>query len=145
VSGSASVGGVRASSTDATRASIAPSRASTPTVSKLGANGITPASGMASCEGLNPTTTQLLAGTRTEPPVSVPSAKSHRSHATAEAEPLEAPPGTRSGARGLRGGVEVVLPEQAEGELVGDGGADQPRPRAQELLDDDRVHRGGRV
>src|SRR6185295_18520989 len=46
---------------------------------------------------------QKLAGTRTDPPVSVPSAVSQRPWATAEAEPDEEPPGTRSGARGLSG------------------------------------------
>ena len=46
---------------------------------------------------------QNLAGTRTEPPVSVPSAKSTRPAATATADPLDEPPGSRSGARGLTG------------------------------------------
>jgi hypothetical protein len=46
---------------------------------------------------------QLLAGTRTDPPVSVPKAKSASPQATAEAEPLEEPPGTRSGAAGFSG------------------------------------------
>jgi hypothetical protein len=38
---------------------------------------------------------QKLEGTRTEPPVSVPSAKSQALAATAEADPLDEPPGTR--------------------------------------------------
>jgi hypothetical protein len=46
---------------------------------------------------------QKLAGTRTEPPVSVPSAKSTRPPATAAAEPLDEPPGTRPGAFGFEG------------------------------------------
>ena len=46
---------------------------------------------------------QKLAGTRTDPPVSVPSAVSHSPWATAEAEPEDEPPGTRSGAFGLSG------------------------------------------
>ena len=50
-----------------------------------------------------PNRPQKLAGTRTEPPESVPSATSTRPPATAEAEPLDEPPGTRSGARGLSG------------------------------------------
>ena len=37
----------------------------------------------------------MLAGWRTEPPVSEPRAKTQRSAATAEAEPPEEPPGTR--------------------------------------------------
>lgn len=40
---------------------------------------------------------------RTEPPESVPSAKSHREAATADAEPLDDPPGTRSRAAVLSG------------------------------------------
>ena len=40
---------------------------------------------------------------RTEPPVSLPSAKSQAPDATAEAEPLDEPPGSRPGARGLTG------------------------------------------
>jgi hypothetical protein len=46
---------------------------------------------------------QKLAGARTEPPVSVPSARSASSAATATAEPEEEPPGSLSGARGLIG------------------------------------------
>ena len=55
------------------------------------------------CDGRKPQIPQLLAGTRVEPPVSVPNAKSTRPHATAEADPLDDPPGTRSGACALRG------------------------------------------
>ncbi len=43
------------------------------------------------------------AGMRTEPPVSLPSAKSQVPEAAAEAEPLDEPPGSRPGARGLTG------------------------------------------
>src|SRR5579871_1266602 len=50
-----------------------------------------------------PYSPQKLAGTRTDPPVSVPSAKSQRPAATTEAEPLDDPPGTRVGAFGLIG------------------------------------------
>jgi hypothetical protein len=46
---------------------------------------------------------QKLAGTRTDPPLSVPSAKSHSPAATADADPLDDPPGTRSGAAGFSG------------------------------------------
>jgi hypothetical protein len=45
-----------------------------------------------------PNSPQKLAGTRTEPPVSVPSAVSQSPPATAAAEPEDDPPGTRSGA-----------------------------------------------
>ena len=50
-----------------------------------------------------PNSPQKLEGTRTEPPVSVPSAKSHTPAATTDAEPEDDPPGTRSGAAGLSG------------------------------------------
>ena len=46
---------------------------------------------------------QKLAGMRTDPPVSVPIAKSTRPPATAAADPLDEPPGTRPGALGLVG------------------------------------------
>src|SRR5262249_52978769 len=54
-------------------------------------------------DGRMPQMPQLLAGTRTEPPVSVPRAKSTRPQAAADADPLDEPPGTRSGAWGLSG------------------------------------------
>src|SRR6476619_657193 len=74
-----------------------------PTVSNDGASGFTPAADTKPCDGLKPQIPQLLAGTRVEPPVSVPNAKSTNQHATAEADPLDCPPGTRSGACALRG------------------------------------------
>src|SRR5215471_11896427 len=77
--------------------------ARTPTVSNDGANGLTPATDIEPCDGRKPQIPELLAGTRVEPPVSVPKAKSTRSQATAEVDPLDDPPGTRSGACGLRG------------------------------------------
>ena len=46
---------------------------------------------------------QKEAGPRTEPPVSLPSAKSTSPAATAAAEPDDEPPGTRPGAAGLTG------------------------------------------
>ena len=46
---------------------------------------------------------QKLAGARTEPPVSLPIAKSTSPPATAAADPLDEPPGTRPGAAGLIG------------------------------------------
>jgi hypothetical protein len=72
-------------------------------VSNVGENGITPATDTAPCVGRIPHNPQLLAGIRTDPPVSVPSAKSTSPRATAEADPLDDPPGTRSGAAGLSG------------------------------------------
>jgi hypothetical protein len=75
----------------------------TPTVSKEGAKANTSETEIAPYEGLYPQTPQLLAGTLIEPPVSVPIAKSTNSLATADAEPLDEPPGTLSGAFGFRG------------------------------------------
>ena len=40
---------------------------------------------------------------RTDPPVSLPSAKSQAPAAVADADPLDDPPGIRPGARGLTG------------------------------------------
>src|SRR6266705_2536002 len=91
--------GAPANRTSPTFANTSALRARTPTLSKDGANGFTPATDTNPCDGRKPQIPQLLAGTRVEPPVSVPKAKSTRPHATAEADP----PGTRSGARGLRG------------------------------------------
>src|SRR5437867_8586844 len=48
-----------------------------------------------------PTTPQNAAGWRTDPPVSVPSARSTAPAATAAAEPPEEPPGTRAGSIGF--------------------------------------------
>jgi hypothetical protein len=53
--------------------------------------------------GRRPISPQKDAGPRTEPPVSEPSAKSTTPAATAEAEPDDEPPGTRSGAAGFTG------------------------------------------
>jgi hypothetical protein len=74
-----------------------------PTVSNDGASGITPATDTIPYVGRHPQSPQLLAGTRTEPPVSVPIAKSTSPHATADADPLDDPPGTRSGDAGFSG------------------------------------------
>src|SRR5664279_1823743 len=55
------------------------------------------------CVGRRPTSPQWLAGARTEPPVSLPSAKSQRPCETAEADPDDEPPLMRSGAAPLTG------------------------------------------
>ena len=74
-----------------------------------------------------------------EPPVSVPRPRSARPAATATAEPLDEPPGRRSGARGFdRRAVMLVLAFQAEGEFVGDRLADQGRAGAQQAIDGER-------
>ena len=80
-------------SIEAARARTAPLLAKIPNVSKVGANGFTPATEINPCDGRRPQVPQLLAGTRTDPPVSVPSAKSTRPQATADADPLEDPQG----------------------------------------------------
>src|SRR3954452_8414083 len=82
-----------ANKTLATLSSNVATRAKTPTASRVGANGSTPARETNPCEGRHPQTPQLLAGRRTEPPVSVPTEKSTHPHATAEADPLDEPPG----------------------------------------------------
>src|SRR5215472_2586081 len=95
--------GALANKTSAALANTSALCARMPIVSNVGANGFIPAVDMTPCEGRKPQIPQLLAGTRTDPLVSVPKAKSTRAYATAEADPLEDPPGTRSGACGLRG------------------------------------------
>jgi hypothetical protein len=52
---------------------------------------------------------QHAAGMRIDPPVSVPYAMSASSAATAVAEPLEEPPGTRRGSSGLTGVPKALL------------------------------------
>src|SRR5437870_2254929 len=101
--GSVAAGVLAASSSVATLCNNSALRANTPTVSSVGENGITPATEISPCDGRQPQMPQLLAGTRTEPPVSVPIAKSTSPQTTAEADPLDEPPGTRSGAAGLSG------------------------------------------
>ncbi len=81
-----------------TRAKVAASRANQPVVSEVGACGSIPVTSIRPCVGRMPYSPQKLAGTRTEPPVSVPSAVSQSPAATAAAEPEDEPPGTRPGA-----------------------------------------------
>ena len=57
--------------------------------------------------GVTPTTPQNEAGWRMEPPVSEPSATTAVPCATTAAEPPLEPPGTRSGATGLRTGPKA--------------------------------------
>ncbi len=74
-----------------------------PTVSSVGASGWTPSSGMRPYVVFRPTTPQQAAGVRTDPPVSVPSATSAPSVATATADPDDEPPGMRAGSSGFTG------------------------------------------
>ncbi len=74
-----------------------------PQVSKLGDRSSAPCRLTRPCVGRRPTSPQWLAGARTLPPVSVPSAMSHRRLDTAAAEPEDEPPVMRSGAAPLIG------------------------------------------
>ncbi|MNT47185.1 hypothetical protein D3C72_1838790 [compost metagenome] len=66
--------------------------ASTPGSSSVGDSGNTPASDTRPCVGLKPTRPHSADGTRTEPPVSVPSATGTMPEATAAALPALEPP-----------------------------------------------------
>src|SRR6478735_2749999 len=83
-----------------TAATSAPSG---PTVSMDGASGYTPSSGTRPQVVFRPAIPQQAAGIRTEPPVSVPRATSASPAATATAEPLDDPPGSRPGSSGFTG------------------------------------------
>ena len=65
--------------------------------------GTTPRVGTLPSVGFRPTMLPKAAGTRPEPAVSVPMAKRTIPAATAQAEPEDDPPGTRSGSNRLRG------------------------------------------
>ena len=97
------------SSTSATRAKVRASRANQPQVSRLGARSSAPSRLIRPCVGRNPYRPQWLAGARTEPPVSVPRAKSHSRADTAEAEPEDEPPLMRAGAAPLIGAPKCAL------------------------------------
>jgi hypothetical protein len=92
-----------ANNTEAAFANTSQLHARIPTVSNVGAKGLTPATEILPCVGRIPKMPQLLAGTLIDPPVSVPRAKSTIPQATADADPLDDPPGTRSGALGFNG------------------------------------------
>ena len=78
---------------------------------------------------------------RTEPPVSLPSAKSQTPAATAAAEPLDEPPGRRPGARDVdRRAVMRVGAGDAVEEFVADRLADDGRAGVENFL-----HRRGSV
>ena len=74
-----------------------------PTVSMEVASGYTPSSGTRPQVVFRPVIPQQAAGIRTEPPVSVPRATSASPVATATAEPLDEPPGSRPGSSGFGG------------------------------------------
>ena len=58
---------------------------------------------------MSPATPQHAAGMRIEPPVSEPKATSASPLATATADPLDEPPGTRAGSSGLTGVPNAAL------------------------------------
>ena len=105
-----------------TRANVCASRANQPVVSEVGACGSMPVRSRRPWVGRMPWRPQKLAGTRTDPPVSVPSAVSQSPWATAEAEPDEEPPGTRSGALGFSGvpskGFSPRMPSETSSVIV---------------------------
>ena len=100
----------------------ATSRAMGPTVSKLGDSGHTPSSGTRPHVVFSPEIPQHAAGMRIEPPVSVPYTTSASPAATAVAEPLDEPPGTRRGSSGFTGvpyhGLMPVTPRASSCRLV---------------------------
>ncbi len=77
-------------------------RAKTVTQSSDRQAGTTPVAGMTPRVGFTPTTPFSAAGTRPEPAVSVPRARSTRPSATATAEPELDPPDIRAGSQALR-------------------------------------------
>jgi len=85
-----------------------------PQVSKLAQSGKQPSSEMRSCVGRMPYRPQWLAGARTEPPVSLPSAKSARPVETADADPDDDPPVMRQGAAPFTGAPKCALLPRAE-------------------------------
>src|SRR5215813_9062735 len=66
-----------------------------PIESKLVESGVAPSRGTRYCVGLNPTSPHHAAGTRTEPPVSVPIATVAIPSATETGAQAEEPPGIR--------------------------------------------------
>src|SRR5690625_99212 len=93
-------------------------------LSSFGSSGKTPSVGQIPLLILSENIPLNAAGTRTEPPVSVPIAKAHKPAATATAEPELEPPGIRciSGSCGFlgvpRGADTPVMPKQNSTVLV---------------------------
>ena len=95
-------GSGRPASADHAAATSATVRAIGPTVSNDGQSGKTPSVGIAPQRVFRPTIPQHAAGSRTEHPVSVPSARSHMSAASAAAFPPLEPPAVRPAWTGFR-------------------------------------------
>ncbi len=82
-------------STSPTRARSSGERVSQPTVSKDGASGSSPSVGTSPCVVRMPQSPWYAAGTRIEPPVSVPRPTVACPSETAEADPEDEPPEIR--------------------------------------------------
>jgi hypothetical protein len=91
----------RSVSTDHMSATSSTVSAIGPTVSSVGTSGYTPSLGISPHCDLRPTTSQAAEGSRTEQPVSEPSASSQRPAASAAAEPDDEPPVVLPGCVGL--------------------------------------------
>ncbi len=116
-------------------------RVNQPAVSKLGAegDGVGDPRVTAGRRG-KPKIPQNAAGTRIEPPVSVPIANGTMSAATAAAEPLLEPPEVRPGKPGMLAvPVVCVLARQAPCELEKLGLAGKDRARRAQVADDPRI------
>src|SRR5437763_731416 len=102
--------GRSASTANATAASAA-ERVRRPMLSSLGESGKTPSIGHTPTVVFKPKTPQKDAGTRTDPPVSVPTANAESPAATATADPLLDPPGTRwtTRSQGFQGVPRTLL------------------------------------
>src|SRR5215831_4547137 len=87
---------------DKSRAQSPTLRASTPMQSSECDSGMVPYRLTRPSVGLMPTTPHVAAGSRTEPPVSEPSAANARPAATAAPDPDDEPPVIWSGFQGLR-------------------------------------------
>ena len=70
-------------------------------------------------DGLKPTTPQMDAGMRSDPPVSEPVHTGSMSHASAAAEPPDEPPAFRLGLNGLPVAPHTVLRELAPAPISG--------------------------
>ncbi len=108
---SAAQSGQRGSSAAKAYAASLTLRVSTPTVSSVELSGTAPATDQRPTLVFSPTFPVMLAGTRTEPAVSVPSAISADPSARLTPAPLLEPPGTRcaSASQGLRGVGQWLL------------------------------------
>ena|SRR4051795_2469710 len=96
---------------DISRAASHTVRASGPTQSSEKDSGMAPCRLTRPKVGFSPTTPQIAAGWRIEPPVSEPSAPKHSRAASAAAEPLDEPPQIWAGFQGFRAiPVKVFAP-----------------------------------